>query len=110
MKKKYILIGAAALAAYFLLRNSGRGTTVMKENGEVDTKAGFDGTKAKNLAPDIYGRQIGRDVFNSFTGTNKMPWGNRTFIEEGIQTTNISDAFESSVKMNRYKVDVPKIL
>jgi hypothetical protein len=110
-KKKYIILGLSALALYLLFRNTGKGTSVLKKDGSVDTNAGFDGTKAQNLIPDVYGQRVGKDVFASFTGVGKAPWGVTTAtMFSGLNTENICTACEESVKTNRYKADVPKIL
>ena len=109
--KNVLYIGAAAFAAYLLLRNSGKGTSVMSENGKVDTKLGFDGTRAKNLVPDIYGRGYGRDVYSLFAGAGDPFWGLKNMRNmSGLNTINICKACQESVKQNNYKVEVPKIL
>jgi len=111
--KKVIIIGsvAAALGMYFLLRNNGKGTTVIKDDGSVDTKHGFDGTRAKNLIPDIYGRGIGRDVFKSLNGVSETRTGQSDMANMGgSDTVSICRACKESTKSNRYKVEIPKIL
>ena len=111
LNTKLLVVGASALALYLLLRNNGKGTTVMSKNGSVDTKLGFDGTKAKNLIPDVYGRGVGRDVFSSFAGAGDAFWGLKNMRNmSGLNTINICKACKESVKSNNYKTDVPKIL
>jgi hypothetical protein len=110
-KKTWVIIGASALGLYLLLRNGGKGTSVMKGDGKVDTKMGFDGTRAKNLVPDVYGRGIGRDVYMSLNGVSETRTGNSDFANMGGQSTiSICAACRDSVKSNRYKIDIPKIL
>jgi hypothetical protein len=110
-KKTWVIIGASALGLYFLLRNGGKGTSVMKGDGNVDTKMGFDGTRAKNLVPDVYGRGVGKDVYMNLNGVGSTLMGNSDVANMGGQSTiSICAACRDSVKSNRYRIDLPKIL